>query len=394
MTYLAVLGRIPELSLAELRALYGEVVAGQGTATFLSETEPDIDRLGGTIKLGREIAPEEVLEFLLEQPEGKIVLGVSDYSHGATAKTAQNEGIRLKKLLREQGRSARVVANKTAMLSAATCLHNGLGRRPRHVELIITERGRYIGLGAQNIEAYAARDQKRPFRDARVGMLPPKLAQILINLCGPLPSGARILDPFCGTGVVLQEAMLMGYTPYGTDKDARMVEYSQKNLRWARKILDGPAEGHAEPGKASISAARPWRRAEPTRSEDGLSSIFSGDATEFSWEGPIDAVACETYLGPPMSQVPGELKLRDAKMECSRIILGFLRNLSGQVKPGTPVVLAVPRWLRTDGSYSGLNILDEIEKMGYNREKDLGSDLLYFRKGQIVAREILILRKK
>ena len=37
---------------------------------------------------------------------------------------------------------------------------------------------------------------------------------------------------------------------------------------------EGPSfEGGAEPGKASISAARPWRRAEPTRSEkEGVSS--------------------------------------------------------------------------------------------------------------------------
>ena len=59
--------------------------------------------------------------------------------------------------------------------------------------------------------------------------------------------------------------------------------------------------------------------------------------------------------------------------------------------------MAVPAWLRETGKYAGLNILDEIQEMGYNFEKfqDLSqSDLLYFREGQIVAREIIVIRKR
>src|SRR6185503_16098722 len=94
-------------------------------------------------------------------------------------------------------------------------------------------------LFVQDIEAYGARDQARPARDARVGMLPPKLAQIILNLsAGPLRPAApqlerlRILDPFCGTGVILQEALLMGYSVLGTDIEPRMADYSKRNLRW------------------------------------------------------------------------------------------------------------------------------------------------------------------
>src|SRR6185503_10002944 len=94
-------------------------------------------------------------------------------------------------------------------------------------------------LFVQDIEAYGARDQARPARDARVGMLPPKLAQIMLNLsAGPLRASAeelarlRVLDPFCGTGVILQEALLMGYSVLGTDIDERMVDYSRRNIKW------------------------------------------------------------------------------------------------------------------------------------------------------------------
>ncbi len=52
----------------------------------------------------------------------------------------------------------------------------------------------------QDVDEYAARDQARPKRDAYVGMLPPKLAQTLINNAyGNELSGEKrvtVLDPF------------------------------------------------------------------------------------------------------------------------------------------------------------------------------------------------------
>lgn len=68
----------------------------------------------------------------------------------------------------------------------------------------------------KDIDGYTVRDRGRPKRDARVGMLPPKLAQIIVNLAAdqaePTPSHT-ILDPFRGTGVVLQEASSWAMPP-------------------------------------------------------------------------------------------------------------------------------------------------------------------------------------
>ncbi|MBQ3292756.1 DNA adenine methylase [Candidatus Saccharibacteria bacterium] len=248
-------------------------------------------------------------------------------------------------------------------------------------------------IGIQDIDAYSKRDQARPARDAKVGMLPPKLAQILINLCGPLPKDSCILDPFCGTGVVLQEALLMGYHAYGTDINERMVDYSEKNLKWLEKLEKRTSEGISERGSARISAPRPWRRDEATRPEDVLFRVAHGDATSFKWTPPIDAVACEGYLGKPMSKIPTEIKLKTEKQECSTIILGFLKNLANQIEPNTPVIIACPAWFREDGTYSRLEIIDNILKLGYNVNNKSREGLLYHREKQIVARDIIILRK-
>ena len=234
--YLAVLGRQADISMAELETLssvkWRQIPFSGRVACAEISIELDINRLGGTMKLARKLE-QKPLEYLAALPEGKITLGVSDYSERATRKTAQLAALKLKKILVRHGRSVRVVENKDAVLSTATSLHNGLsGKNARKVELIKVGDDWYRVIGVQDIDAYAKRDQARPARDAKVGMLPPKLAQILINLCGPLEPGVTVLDPFCGTGVLLQEALLMGYRVYGTDASERMMEYSKKNLGW------------------------------------------------------------------------------------------------------------------------------------------------------------------
>ena len=363
MRYLAVLGRQPEISLAELSALFSRVSQiSDELATFSSDKEPSINRLGGCLKIAIEISGSP-LDYLTTLPEGKITIGVSDYSARSSARKAQGEALKLKKILSRHGRSVRVVENKSAVLSTATSLHNGLGGlKTNKIELILVNEKWWRVIGVQDIDAYARRDQARPARDAKVGMLPPKLAQILINLCGPLPAGTKVLDPFCGTGVVLQEALLMGYQAYGTDLSERMIEYSKKNLEWL--------------------------------SAEGQFQVSQGDATSFTWEQPIDAVACEGYLGQPMSLPPADIKLKTEKQECSSIILGFLKNLAPQIKSNTPVVVAMPAWLRPDGSYHRMNLVDEIANLGYNVMNKTREGLLYHRDNQVVARDIIILRKK
>ncbi|MBO7699268.1 hypothetical protein J6S39_01095 [Candidatus Saccharibacteria bacterium] len=380
MQYLAILGRQPKISLAELESQFSDVsvVAGSKNllATFESETDPEIAKLGGVIKLAKPIdggsaAPEKFLEIFASSTgfSSKFVIGISDFSKGASARKAQGEALHIKRAMKKAGFSVRVLPNKDAVLSSATVFHNQLGEKPGHFEFIKYGNNWFVGLGVQNIKAYAERDQARPARDAKNGMLPPKLAQILINLCGPLPRGATVLDPFCGTGVVLQEALLMEYKAYGTDLSERIVGFARKNLEWliARCSLE-----------------------EYVR-------LSTGDAQDFQWEQPIDAVAFEGYLGPPMSQAPAEIKLKQVISEIAPLYRNVLRNLSNQLQSGTPVVMAVPAWLRPDGHYQRLNILDEVEDLGYNvlKYKNLSQeDLLYYRDGQVVAREIIVLRKK
>ena len=351
MVYLSVLGRQPEISLAELQAIFSHVKQiSSNLATFelsagSSRTEPSISRLGGSLKLAVKLE-QPPIQFLQNLPEGKITIGISDYSKNASVKTAKTEALKLKKILVRHERSVRI--------------------------------------------------QARPARDAKVGMLPPKLAQILINLCGPLPQDSTILDPFCGTGVVLQEALLMGYHAYGTDLSERMVEYSKKNLIWLKNIKIANTEEHKD--KISDFVAVGAKQGDKTSnlspheaSETCGFHVYKvevGDAVNYKWAQPINAIACEGYLGRPFSIAPSDIALKEQKQECGAIALGFLKNLVSQIKSNTPVVIAVPAWLRPDGKYERLDIIDEIENMGYNVNNKMRAGLLYHRNDQVVARDI------
>ena len=371
MQYLVVLGREAKISLAELESLFSSSKVKQLAPNLAIVTAKyvDINRLGGALKVAK-VLDESPLDYLSQLPEGKITLGVSDYSLKASQKSAWVLALKYKNLLKRHGRNVRLIPGTAATISSATAHHNQLGEKLNHIEIIKFGELFATSVGTQNITSYAKRDQARPARDAFVGMLPPKLAQILINLATGGAKEGRLLDPFCGTGVVLQEASLMGYTVYGTDLSEKMIDYSERNLKWLA-------------GRYADIAAEP--------------QLEAGDATTHTWKPAPDFVASEIYLGHPMSQPPVEIKFRTEKENAEALLTAFLKNIGAQIAPGTTLALAIPSWLRPNGHYSGLDIIDRLDNLGYNLVKYRFAsfdDLLYYREGQIVARQIIVLRKK
>jgi len=402
--YIALLGRQPALGIAELERVFGgnSVTPLSDLAAAVNAPTFEINDLGGTLKAGIVTidlpsgdwhkASQKIVQHysnVWSKYDGKITLGLSAYGFPASAREVQKTGIILKSKLKQSGISLRLIPNQTSALSTATSHHNKLGLSTNKVELLIVraKNGRVVvaeSIGAQNITAYTKRDQNRPKRDAFVGMLPPKLAQIMINLAvGPIaissraadattvsdPLQLRILDPFCGTGVVLQEAALKGYAVYGTDLVDKMISYSRDNLEWL-------ADTH------HITVH---------------SDLHAGDAMTTTWrQQPIDAVVGETYLGQPFSAPPSPSKLAEVRKTCNHIITDFLKNLSGQIDAGTPICIAIPAWRSKDGSFTHLPLVDTIAQLGYKPHEFHNvsrRDLLYYREDQVVARELLILTK-
>jgi len=71
------------------------------------------------------------------------------------------------------------------------------------------------------------RPRKRPV--FHPSTMPPKLARCIVNLARPF-EGAVFLDPFCGVGGILLEAVATGCRAAGADADPRMVRGARANL--------------------------------------------------------------------------------------------------------------------------------------------------------------------
>ncbi len=393
---ICILGRQPELGLAELESLYGASAirrVSQHVALInLPDTEITFSRLGGSTRLARVVSVlsssnwkvvEKELAKLARKDElttlasGKLHLGISAYGFSQTPAKIQATALTLKKILRTDDRSVRVVPNPEVELNTAQVLHNQLATDKGVEVLLIADGAKTIiavTTSVQDIDSYTLRDRGRPKRDARVGMLPPKLAQIIINLAvsGAAPTANfRVLDPFCGTGVVLQESLLMGYSVSGTDLEARMIEYTQTNIDWVfEKLLP------STPLSVDLEV---------------------GDATNTSWKIQPNAVATETYLGRPFTTSPTTEVLEQTVSDVNVIIKKFLANIRGQLAPGTRLCIGVPAWQIRTNEFRHLPIVDSLEEMGYNQvkfEHVLESQLLYYREDQIVARELLVLTRK
>lgn len=419
MNSLIILGRQPELGIAELISLYGQTSVKHFGNKYAELTLPaeqiTFKRLGGSIKLAtilHELPSTDwmtIEKYLLAMVKdhlnyipktGKFNFGISAYDLPATVNQLTRTSLSIKKIIKNGGISVRVVPNKAPSLSTAQVLHNHLAGADTGWELVCVRKDKYtlicLTMAEQDINAYTARDQARPKRDAYVGMLPPKLAQIIINLAtGPIGEWGLadsimggnksqstnnqipntkyhipvILDPFCGTGVVLQEALLMGYLAYGTDVSPKMIDYSTANINWLKSKFDGINQ-----------SAR----------------IELGDATNYKWQKPISFVAAETYLGSPISIMPDRDKLNRLINETNDLHKQALQNIGSQISAGTRLCLAVPTW-RTKKGFAHLPILDQIDKLGYNRidlNNGLAKSLIYAREDQIVGRELVVLVKR
>lgn len=258
--YLFILGREPELSTAEIEAKAADwklEVLEVVTEAVLVRSEIALDpgvlkQLGGSVKLIEvfscvsrstfaieaiqgEITPDKLIELF---PSGRIEFGLSVY--GASNKDrilAQKHVLRLKQDLKRAGRMVRAVTSKEPQLSAVTVVRQGLLKQGK--ELVLFRGQQYdvfgITIAVQDYQAYGLRDFGRPAADPKSGMVPPKLAQMMLNI-SQVQSHDVLLDPFCGSGTILQEAALLGVKEiHGRDNAAKAIKDSQENLRWLVK---------------------------------------------------------------------------------------------------------------------------------------------------------------
>jgi len=408
MQYFFILGRIKELSTAELLKFVQfqggpstPRVSGPRGQSFevkeisekfiILETDKKIDlsfwqkQLGGIVKCGeviketQEFLEEEVKEILLNKiKKGKIFFGLSFYS--LTRKVPFNEikdySTSLKKGFKKQGLSVSFVLPKEKpFLSTATIIKNKLLEKGVELVFLIEKDKILIGQtqAIQSIEEEARFDFLRPHHEIKEGLIPPKLAKILINLASVRKEEA-ILDPFCGSGTILGQAFLMGYQYLiGSDKSQKAISQTKENMVWLKERFK--REAKIEIFQSDVKEV--WQRLPPSS---------------------VSAIIAEPFLGP--------LQIQDRKFfsniieNLSDLYLQAFESFKKVLKPGGRVVIIFPIFSAYGGSAKGgkiktgvLPILEKISSLGWKKEKlsanNRGS-LIYSRPGQKVLREIFV----
>ena len=243
--YLFVLGRETELCFAELKTLLSCFDSEASLSTVASdiaavhptkEFDPAwwVDRLGGTRLIAKELATVKELTAnsindLLDVRVREVV--ISGPNVPALARNQLLKGLkRLRPKLRYREHNDSY---------AASGLSERLIRREDAAEVLVikTSEGFIISVvsAVQDTHAWTERDRGLPAVDAIAGMLPPKLARIMVNLAEPARKSADsvLFDPFCGSGQIPIEALRLGWKVLASDSDANAIERTNANLDWA-----------------------------------------------------------------------------------------------------------------------------------------------------------------
>ena len=125
----------------------------------------------------------------------------------------------------------------------------------------------------------------------------PRLARLMVSLSFSRGPPSVVVDPFCGTGGIAIEASMLGLETFASDLDSRMVEGTIANLDWAEgdgsyRVERCPADGiHEVWGnleRCSFVFDPPYGR-NAWASEDGL-DVFLGalsSARKMSPDGTV-----------------------------------------------------------------------------------------------------------
>ncbi|MDA4111265.1 MAG: DNA methyltransferase [Thaumarchaeota archaeon] len=335
------------LSLLELASLrdsknfeFGVTNCSGHSATLeieLGDARELAKRLGGFYKMARICgeSPEELLEFLPLPDETKFNWTISSYD--CNPETLEETRSIVSDFLKSNS------LGKSRFLKPESETGINFGREPVASELKLKELAKNVlsrnenrveGLDVvvhcqdgmkvygytqfiSDVSGYEKRDFSRSYQDP-TSTLGPRLARVLVNLSS-IQRKQTLLDPFCGLGTILQEAMMCGYNAVGVDISQAHVRKCVTNLEWFRKQYGiSPKLGY---------------------------QIYHADSMKLESTDipPVDGIATEPILVPKLESNPTAIEasklLVEVKSKYDELIRAFARFIRST---GQKAVLVVP----------------------------------------------------
>ncbi len=379
--YVALLGNTPSLSYSELEAVAGnEDLERSSDHSAVLTLSSDLHAqqlqsiLGGTFKILKlelelkqkyEEALEKIADYLASF-EDKITFGLGSLDQDQLSVSPA----KVKSILSSKNLNSRYLEGDAWGLSAAILTH-----KPEIIDLLVFKhQDKYFLLrtiSVQDVDSWTKRDRGKPYVEARKGMLPPKVARIMVNLAlGHLDDSLWeespvLYDPFCGTGTVLMEAILRGCKIIGSDLDEGAVKGSQHNLDWLAKSRDETFNYH----------------------------LFKSDVAhvnEFQWPDKVDLIVTEPFLGKPN---PKTAELENVFTGLESLYLGAFKTWLDILHKGSIVCMIFPQAEVTVQNqkkhYHLMKLIDKLERFGYTL---LVEPIDYSREKAVIKRQILVFR--
>ncbi len=164
----------------------------------------------------------------------------------------------------------------------------------------------------------------------------PSLARLLINLTGLREKG-KILDPFCGTGTILLEALKMGIDCIGVDKNPKHVFITLKNLRQLQK--------------------------ESALARKAQFSVKLGNAMnleKYFMKGSINAVVTEPILLPTLKSRPNITEAEKMIEKARLIYLNSIKSMSKILSYNGRIVIVTPSIITKEGKAVHMDLLSYV----------------------------------
>lgn len=213
----------------------------------------------------------------------------------------------------------------------------------------------YLGIATQSSDPKESekRDMQKPIRREALA-ISPRLSKILVNLSGAKPHD-KLLDPFCGVGAILSEALIKKINVYGIDKDAQAIKDAEKNLTWLKQNYKITTKYNLE----------------------NLDSRKTPDL-QFS------AIATETPLGKLLTKKPSDNQAKQTIQNFEALIIPILTRLNKCKKPSAKIAITFP---------SIRNHHVDFQKVAYKSNlKIYLAPIPESRPDQFISRDILVLQ--
>ena len=173
-------------------------------------------------------------------------------------------------------------------------------------------------VAVHDIDEEKKRYDKRPHVDETISTST-RIARILINLAGIKP-GQTMLDPFCGLGTVMQEALVIGIESYGSEINETRVKQCKANLDWLKSGYGIRTKYDVRKGDAKNVA------------------VVYADLLD-----KLDSIVTEPELGPFLKQLPDMKTATDIINKLQSIYRPLFKGAHQLLKKGGKFVMILPR---------------------------------------------------